>query len=251
MIVITLSGGLGNQLFQYAFGRSLMSKYDVKFLENCAPWGCRVKEFNTQVQTVSEPFGQCIDMRGILYNPEYLNIEDNTTVSCGWFQSEKYFRQIADALRKEIVPREPLSNSALKWADVMQSCNSVSVSIRRGDYVNIGAILNSQYYIKAHTTLVNKLSVPKFFVFTDDPDWARECFVFPDVFEVVPHTVIEGLYLQKLCKHAILSNSTYAWWGAWLNPDDTRQVIVPDPWFSEDSHLWKDIIPERWIKERI
>ncbi len=233
MIVITLSGGLGNQLFQYAYGRSLMAKHEVKFLLNTTERGYQLGHFNTKINLTTNPVQPCVRRTHIPYDPDPL--PDPCTVDSGYWQCEKYFSNIEDELRAELTLREPLSTYAKDLSEEMKNTNSVFISVRKGDVFDS---LPMDYYRRA-LDLIDK---PHIFSFSDAP----VDLPFPTV--TVSHTPTEGMHLMSQCRHAILSNSTYAWWGAWLNPDKDRTVVAPDPWFSSSPELWKDIIPDRWKK---
>ena len=238
MIVITLSGGLGNQLFQYAYGRSLMPHHEVKFYANTTERGYQLGHFNTKVELVTTTMPPNVRRTDIPYDPS--PVPDPCTIESGYWQCEKYFAAIEDEIRAEITPREPLSKGAQDISKEMEDTNSVMVSMRKGD---VSDFLTADYYLRALESIDN----PRLFVFTDAP---REFPSLPYAVKVVPHTPVEGMVLMSKCKHAVISNSTYSWWGAWLNPRKDRTVIAPDPWFIASPELWRDIIPDRWQKVR-
>lgn len=294
MIRVLLSGGLGNQLFQYAAGRMLALKHgtglmlDLSFvsskLQAAALATYRRYElgvFDLPV-SISDNFfrgrflyplakseyllRKTINKQRYVYiaedasgwDPRVMEAPDQTFLE-GFFQSEKYFEAVSDALRRDLVFKEPLMGRNAELADAMQSGNSVSLHIRRGDYARLKKNLQKHgitpldYYTKALGRIRESVSDPQLFVFSDEPDWARDNlhtglpFTLVDV-NRTPDTAWTDMQLMALCRHHIICNSTFSWWGAWLDPHPDKLVIAPEQWFADPSINARHIVPDSWIK---
>lgn len=175
----------------------------------------------------------------------------------GYWQSERYFRDYEAALRADFRFRVPLNGVNLETAASMRVCQSVALHVRRGDYVThapTAKILNVcslEYYRKAIAHIAERVSSPHFFVFSDDPQWVREKLeiAFPVDFVVGNHGMQSYIDMQliSLCKHQIIANSTFSWWGAWLNTYPNKEVVAPREWFrngTDDS----DLAPPEWVR---
>ncbi|NCT54961.1 alpha-1,2-fucosyltransferase, partial [Candidatus Falkowbacteria bacterium] len=178
----------------------------------------------------------------------------------GFFQSYKYLESIRRELLEEISLKEDIS---LKYGDLLSefnSLNSVALHIRRGDYVNNPAtkkahfICDLSYYQKAISLIKVKLNeknlTPKFFVFSDDINWAKENFkLFDFIFVSRPEFLDpEELILMSKAKHNIISNSSFSFWSAWLNNNPEKIVIAPALWNRKYRRAYKDLIPEDWLR---
>lgn len=262
-------GRLGNQLFQYATLMGVANKTGYKFgipIKNnlqINPEGCYDKYLNKWIPykfdladcfnlTVNDSSGinNTITYKETMheFNGDIFNIQDNTNLE-GYFQTEKYFKHIELNVRNEFVFKNEIINECLKikkkYTDI------VSIHFRRGDYLGDAdkfPPLNLEYYQKAINLFDDKEYT--FFVFSDDIDWCKN--VFGDDEKIV---YIEGnnqfvdMCMMSMCNHNIIANSTFSWWGAWLNSNPNKKVIGPSNWFGPGlSHLnTKDIIPENWI----
>jgi hypothetical protein len=288
MIILKLNGGLGNQLFQYAAGRRLAyikktqlyldtSVFKIYHLHKYA-----LDKFNIQGKIASGDelkkikgiynipiaekiikkinlfqFQNIIRERSLNFNPSILELPDNVYLD-GYWQSEKYFKDIRDLLLKEIVVLNPIEGENKIMADKILGSNSVSVHIRRGDYVNnsltnkIHGVMPTGYYLSAARIFEKKIKDVHFFIFSDDANWARENLKFLQPCTFVdyngPEKNYEDMRLMSMCKHNIIANSSFSWWGAWLNQNQDKIVVAPKNWFVEQSVNSKDIIPESWLK---
>ena len=242
MISMRLVGGIGNSLFIYARGLALAKKYDVRLLDQCTQYGCSLGRFNISLPFTKSPEGRWIGEGSLRFDPNP-EIEDPCVLT-GYYQSEKYFLDVAAELRQEFTLREPLA--------IPEYPNSVAVHVRRGDYLTWAAAshgaLPLDYYLRAANYLVDRFQGLKFYVFTDDPEWARQNFRFPHPFSVIHKTPHEDLMIMSKCRHAIIANSSFSWWGAWLGADKTGTVIAPKDWFKTTEYDSRDIVPERWVK---
>ncbi len=182
----------------------------------------------------------------------------NNSYFDGFWQTEKYFIEIADELRKEITLISPLSIYSQGIKDEIQKVNAVSMHVRRGDLIsdpNMASIHGScsiEYYKKAIIEITNRVSMPHFFIFSDDYEWAVENFKFLKY----PYTCInnsadknyEDLILMSLCKHHIIPNSSFGWWGAWLNPSKDKVVVAPKQWFANaPKNNTRDLLPSNYV----
>jgi hypothetical protein len=182
----------------------------------------------------------------------------------GFFQSEKNFTEFAPQIRQEFTFKKEFFDEKVKQlAEVMQKENSVSVHIRHGDYLHdkkthkYHGVLSVEYYQDAIELITEKIkeqknpaktTPPVFYIFTDDEKWADENFpTFTNISKnhLKDH---EEMYLMSQCKHHIIANSSFSWWGAWLNKNSDKIVITPEKWTSTKSNPHPNIIPETWIK---
>ncbi|GBR77584.1 alpha-1,2-fucosyltransferase super family [Candidatus Termititenax dinenymphae] len=182
----------------------------------------------------------------------------------GTFQSYKYLESIkknilADFSFKDIQLPEDLQ----KIMDEIKNTNSVAVHVRRGDYVtakalwqNFGSICSLQYYRNAVEHLKTKFTDPKFYIFSNDPDWVKTNFTFLENYRFVDAAQVERadyyeLFLMTQTKHNIIANSTFSWWGAYLNQNPLKTVIVPERWLGDDSITTDEICPPEWVRVSI
>ena len=269
MIVMQISGGLGNQFFQYALGRSLALKHNVdlklditRYEENPIHNGFRLDQFNISAGIASyveirrlkggnEFYSKVARRLGLkpffgkekknnVFQPDILN--RSVIYLEGYWQNERYFRAHQKLLTRELTPKEEVNFRDSAYAKKILSCDSVSIHVRRGDYLHhphIG-LLDKTYYVKAIDKLHQARTNPKFFVFSNDIEWCKD-----NLGELADITFVEDtkseiadLYLMKLCKHSIVANSSFSWWGAWLGTKCC--VVAPRKWLaaSNDKRRW-------------
>ncbi|SFH87266.1 alpha-1,2-fucosyltransferase [Pisciglobus halotolerans] len=163
----------------------------------------------------------------------------------GFWQSPLYFENYRDELIQQFSPNYVLSNKLKEYETKIINCRSVSVHIRRGDFLQHGLFKDVDYQKKAITYLEKKLDNPIFFFFSDDIEWTKEkfknqknCFF---VSSDSKNSGIEEMYLMSKCENNIIANSTFSWWGAWLNQNQNKIVIAPSTGFGN-----KDILPKSW-----
>lgn len=285
MIITRIIGGLGNQMFQYAAGRALSlrlhteCKIDISGFKTYPlhnGYGLGAFVLHPEIATDEE----IINLRGneggvsrlfrriglssasyfkeksLGFNPSYLTLGNNHFLD-GYWQSEKYFSSYEKIIRQDFEFAHPLSSQNQIFKDKIKNTHSVSLHIRRGDYVNdaktnhFHGTCSPEYYQKAVHLIAEKIISPVFFVFSDDIAWCKTNLnlEFPTYFvdtsnDVSPH---EDMHLMSLCSHHIIANSTFSWWGAWLNPNPTKMVIAPKQWFANPRIKNPDIIPNNWI----
>lgn len=194
---------------------------------------------------------------GVKFDESILLLPDNVLLE-GYWQSEKYFIGIKKVIQDDFTICEEPDSENSEVISVMHACNSVSIHIRRGDYVTDAkaaarhGTCSDAYYKEALNIMSKRVYKPYFFVFTDDPDWVREQFIIPYPMTLIDHNspvlAYEDLRLMSSCKHHIIANSSFSWWGAWLNPQIEKTVIAPSRWFSSDSIDTSDLIPESWLR---
>jgi Glycosyl transferase family 11 len=301
MIITRLTGGLGNQMFQYAAGLALAEhrrtvvKLDVTWFHfdpqyeahNRYALSCfnLTEQFATQeeierVQGVpltrterwAAQLARALRLRqyanrhaapGNLhyaadfgYYPDFFEQPDNTYLH-GMWQSELFFNPVANLLRLHFSFRYPMQPQVTEMlARIRQGGPSVAVHFRRGDYQRnatfnreIG-VLDLAYYDRAMARLLEKHPNLTFYVFSDDIDAIERDFrpTAPCIFvRATEHWhSYDKIRLMSACDHAIISNSTFAWWAAWLNPNPAKSVIAPDPWFAGGLQNGRDVIPQSW-----
>lgn len=191
-----------------------------------------------------------------------VNISSDTNIYlAGLYQSYTYCEPIRDILLADFSFTRDVPERVEEILNAIVQSNSVSIHIRQGDYTNKiwkdshGSVCTMEYYHNAINYLKRKYSDLKFFLFSDDPDWVRDNFLFLDNYCVVDNRSEEypdyyDLFLMTKSKHTIMSNSTFAWWGAWLNQNPSQIVIVPDRWVMGHSEklIVDKICPPEWIR---
>jgi len=174
----------------------------------------------------------------------------------GYWQSERFFSGSAGVILKDFILRSPLSSTHAAMARRIDGSMSVSVHVRRGDYVEnpaakaaLGA-LDVGYYAKAIALVKSRVPAAEFFVFSDDTAWAEENIrrIVPSVTVVQSGAAHEDLALMTMCKHAIIANSSLSWWGAWLNRNPDKIVCAPARWFADESKNSDDRYAQGWLR---
>ncbi|MDO8664746.1 MAG: alpha-1,2-fucosyltransferase [Candidatus Liptonbacteria bacterium] len=177
----------------------------------------------------------------------------------GFWQSEKYFADIAPDIRKAFSFREELSGEAAVIAEEIKNKNSVSLHVRRGDYVKFEKVkkmvgdTNLSYYAATVSYIAERVNAPHFFVFSDDIEWCEENLKisFPVTYLDEKTAGPKNAYhleLMSLCKHNIIANSAFSWWGAWLNKNPEKIVVAQKKWYATTLPHEEDIVPEAWIR---
>jgi hypothetical protein len=192
------------------------------------------------------------------FYPEILALPDNVYLEGHW-QSEKYFKDIEKIIRKDFIFSEEPDNLNNQMADKIRNCEAVSLHVRRGDYVSnpvttaYHGICSEEYYRGAISKLENYVKNPHFFIFSDDPTWTKENLETGYSTTIIDFNGSEKDYedmrLMSLCKHHIIANSSFSWWGAWLSNNPQKIVIAPKHWFNRPEINTKDLIPESWIQQ--
>jgi hypothetical protein len=190
------------------------------------------------------------------FAPEILNLHDGVYLD-GYWQSEKYFFEISPIIRSELTLKHPPSGRNLELSGLMKSCQSISIHVRRGDYASDPGIsafhgtCDRGYYASCVEYMAQRIESPHFFVFSDDPHWARANLPMSYPISFIEHnrgeTDYEDLWLISQCKHHVIANSSFSWWGAWLNASKSKLVIAPGKWFRAILNE-KDLIPVEWLR---
>jgi len=282
MIIVKLDGGMGNQLFQYALGKYLSVKLKaVLKLDRDRYLNNKQRQYSLDHFNMKPTFSTVHEKKR-LKRKEYLRrkfarigfpiqaywcteeypgyhdyvqqLTDNVYLE-GFWQSEKYFKPIENIIRSEFVIKTPPSAMNARYMERIHSVNAVAVHIRRGDYVSdsvtnaVHGVCDTSYYSEAVTRMASEVRNPSFFIFSDDMRWTMENVVithYPATY--VDHNTDaahEDLRLMYSCKHHIIANSSFSWWGAWLNDSAEKKVIAPKQWF-RSIITNNDIIPEGW-----
>jgi hypothetical protein len=175
----------------------------------------------------------------------------------GYWQSDKYFKEAIQKIRSDFTFKTPLNQRNGELAEQICGLNAISLHVRRGDYLKnpktkaTHGLCTLEYYYSAIQYIVERVDRPNFFIFSDDISWAREnlkidfpCWYVENNKGVNSY---QDMQLMSMCRHHIIANSSFSWWGAWLNPNDRKIVIAPSKWFAYKKNT-KDILPEGWIQ---
>jgi hypothetical protein len=170
----------------------------------------------------------------------------------GYWQSEKYFEGISKTICKHFSFPPFTDNKNKALLELIVHSNSVSIHIRRGDYLknNLNWSLDIEYYYRAIDLIKEKVNNPIFYIFSDDMQWAETNIKVPNC-HFINHNKgndsFRDMQLMSNCKHNIIANSSFSWWGAWLNNNEDKKVIAPNKWLSTMEGT-RDIIPDSWIQ---
>lgn len=287
MIVVRLMGGLGNQLFQYAAARHLAILnntelyLDTSFLENTpmedTVRGFELDKFNINAIVADDTLLKSFYGSGFTkkdtwmsyvfsvgkrrkykfnnygFDENLLKLRGNYYIR-GFYQSEKYFKEIADVISKELEIKQELISVNQTIVNEIKNKNAVSIHIRHGDYaknltaMDAHSLCSKDYFRKSMKYMKEQVGTDcKFYLFTDDKEWVKNEMTMEEDCELISgNTTIEDFYLMSICKHNIISNSTYSWWAAWLNKNPNKIVIMPKYW---TNHLVTEDIklkPNNW-----
>ena len=291
MVVVQLTGGLGNQLFQYAAAKALSfhhkvplymdisSFYRTELPELEVPRDFELNNFTgiTDKIVSTEELRSLFDINKksslfdklippykkdvylephFHYDNNFFRSKKKVLLSGGW-QSEKYFKPYEKEIREALHLKKALIENVADKGERLQQQNSVSVHIRRGDYLRKQIIfewhgvMSKEYYNSALEILQSKVKDVKVYYFTDDVDWVSQNLLPLFKGEIVSLNTkshYEDLYLMSHCQHNVIANSSFSWWGAWLNTNPDKIVIGPKKWFDKGFKDMQDIIPSGWIK---
>ncbi len=290
MIVVRLLGGLGNQMFQYAAGRrAALVRQLPLVLDRSAFQPHSHRAYGLTGLQVEETFATPAQLREIHGPPrgpgrighrlrrrfrigyrwtwireDRLSPVDHRVLAAraysyldGYWQSEKYFAEIAETIRRDFTFRRPLEPPATAIADRIAATEAVSVHVRRGDYVTnprtnrAHGICSVDYYREAAQRIASRVSHPHFFLFSDDPDWVAANLRLGHPTTLVSHEgadQYQDLELMSRCRHHIIANSSYSWWGAWLNQRPDKMVLAPARWGNDPGWDDRDLLPASWIR---
>jgi hypothetical protein len=277
MKLVNINGGLGNQMFQYAFLLSLKQQCPDKLQIPYYRFFLRFSEIEKHEKYTLEAafdlektnvfvvflarlikrFCTKVQFDELVYEPLLHNVNcSRTEYYLGFWQSEKYFASVAEQVRSAFTFRQPEKVECISVLQEIRKANSVSIHVRRGDFLQKPAYIDlceAGYYGSAIAYMDKHVRDAKFFVFSDDIQWCRDTFKGEQFFLVDCNTgedVHLDMFLMSECKHNIIANSTFSWWAAWLNGNQQKMVLTPDQWFSEGcvEHDMNDILPEQWLR---
>jgi len=285
MIITKITGGLGNQMFQYAIAKAIANKksdilkLDISFYPKQILRKYELNKFNIKGEIATND-----EVIGLAGNENFwfkvkrklgLNAErpksyfaekwiarfDNAVFDFekdiyleGYWQNEEYFRDIRGEILKDFTLKSDISDEANFFLKDIKNSQSVSLHVRRGDYVqnihtnSVHGTCNLEYYQKATKYIEENVEKPTFYIFSDDIAWCKENFriLRNKVFVDNTKSAFDDLELMKNCKHNIIANSTFSWWGAWLNENDKKIVLAPKVWWVSREN--KNLALENWIK---
>ncbi len=284
-VVMEIGGGLGNQMFQYAYVKALSKRNNISFKLNIFWYkNDSLRKYELDILNIKWQYAKDEDLpfyfyrkpspirwlvarlninhhlemssyfNPLLFNPEYLNIK-NWYIS-GVFLSEKYFVDQWDMIKDDFLFTKQISSQSKTVENVIKDLNTCSIHLRRWDYLkypHIYPVLEHGYYDKAIKIIEQKLKNPTFVVFSDDIDYSNKFFKDLKNKIVVDFNRWEDsrqdMYLMSKCKHNITAHSTFSRWWAYLNNNGYKIVISPKEWFVKWCNYFNnDIVPDSWIK---
>ena len=285
MIIGQIIGGLGNQMFQYAFYKYLEYskhgelKLDLSLFKNYSLHNGYELE---RVFNIDEKIAVRDEIERFKSNyPLFFKIENkllnkNIIFGTKHFKENKFYinEKIFDQIIKDFYVEgyfqtykyiQKLDNSLFEFKTKLSQKeeqlfkgNTVSIHIRGGDYLSskkdnvlFGNICTKDYYMKAINYIKNNIENPNFLIFTNDKEYAESLFKY-DNFQIIDwnrnRESFRDMYLMSLCKHNIIANSSFSWWGAWLNKNSSKVVIAPHKWFNGNNINQNEIVPKDWIR---
>lgn len=301
-VVACLLGGLGNQMFQYAAGRSLAVRTGARLVLDAtsftAPQARRIYALEgyalaaetrfdgyrhpPRLSAVQFPAPQrsawidraarllrarnlpvwraagenafsVLTERNFDFDPRFSQCGPQTYL-VGYWQSERYFAEIADLVRQELTYQRAPDTANAQWLARIGAANAVCVHVRRGDYLlpahfRHHGLCSADYYRRALRLVRDRVADPQFFVFSDDWSWCREHLADDDVAIVdanKPEAGQDELRLMAACRHHVIANSSLSWWGAWLAASADQIVVAPRPWFTQRCET-PDLLPAGWV----
>jgi hypothetical protein len=288
MILVRLTGGLGNQMFQYAAGRALADRLGADLLldtrafesplalkaytrrsyalspfrlrarvatsADLKNWPVWVVEIGMRLRFVRPLFRRWHFESGITYDPGLRALHDPVCL-VGYWQSERYFTDVADRIRADFALTQPMSGENARLLELARTERSVGLHVRRGDFVSLNdaaqvhGLCSIDYYRRAIDHVRERCAECRFLVFSDDPQWARAelpldpSAVFVTGNEQQPE---QDLALMRACKHHIIANSSFSWWAGWLGYSAEQIVIAPTPWYASPELDARDLTVPHW-----
>jgi hypothetical protein len=290
-VTTKLLGGLGNQMFQYATARALadrtrsevlldvsefasytLRRYELDTMrvrartqepvpqKPAAEPGPLARKANALLRRVFPARPEGVPLyreRAFTFDAAVLQLRPPVALE-GYWQSEKYFRDAADAIRRDFTLREEPDGANRAVLQRMQGTTPVSLHVRRGDYVSnpttaaYHGTCSPEYYRQAVEHIAQRCGALTLFVFSDDQEWVRAHmpFAHPTVHVDCnpPDRGVWDMHLMKHCRHHVVANSSFSWWGAWLNPSPDKIVAAPRRWFTDASIDTSDLVPASWVR---
>lgn len=292
MVICDIYGGLGNQMFQYAAGRALSlchgtelfldlssfegdalhQGYELSKIFHCQSpvakqsqieglLGFRRSNFAKKV--LRQTFAAWLRGRSFVVEPHFHFWDNflslpNDVYLVGYWQSEKYFSSIFDVIRADFEFSSPFSSKNVEISTEMSNLNSVSIHVRRGDYVTnskthaIHGTCSQEYYLRAINYIVNNTKNAIFYFFSDDMSWVKKYLKTSYPCKYIEHNTngqsFNDMRLMSFCKNHIIANSSFSWWGAWLGKNRKKIVVAPERWFHLPSINTQDVCPASWVR---
>ena len=286
MIIVRLKGGLGNQMFQYSLGRSLMHQLNSELLLDTSlleektethsyrkyaldvfniPASVKVGNYSDLIHPsfinrfffLKKGIHSYIETLYYQFDKKVFEIPGNFCLD-GYWQCFRYFEKNTEIIHRDFLLKNKLGKKATESLEKIRATHSVSVHIRRGDYIS-----NTQanahhgscdiaYYRKAVQLIKQQYNDVVFFVFSDDPQWVKDNFLIDAPFFVVSDEegieAHEEIQLMGFCNHAIIANSSFSWWGAWLIQNEKKIVVAPQNWIRDEAQTTIDLCPHSWLR---
>lgn len=286
MIAFFAQGGLGNQMFQYAAARSLALRWGTDVVidpswyapgfEKTTPRALDLLGLRIDARLADAPQWQGFArLRGRLrsrlplgrpwrprreprgrFDEGLLQASDGSYL-IGYWQSWRYFEPIRPRLAAELEPKAPPGDRDRDLLERIACTEAIAVHVRRTDYVqvtqasSVHGVCAPDYYARALRRLSDEVQRPEVFVFSDDPQWCREHLAFGAPTTIVdrngPGGALEDLRLMAACRHFVIANSTFSWWGAWLGRHPSKRVVAPEHWYA-DGRPTPDLLPPDWLR---
>jgi len=289
MYIVHILGGLGNQMFQFAFAYAISKeagssfKLDISDLEAPDQRNYALDHYCINVELASlaerqkykyENESTAITIirkltrrpRGFartFHKEAHFHFDNSVSEITGdaylqgYWQSEKYFHVHRDDLLAIFSPKNKLHPDTIAYRQKIMAAQSIGLHVRRGDYASdaktrrMHGSCTLEYYEEAVLLFKKKLPAPHYFIFSDDLPWARDNLDFIEHKSFVKlenqSFAHEEMHLMSICQHNIIANSSFSWWGAWLNANPDKTVIAPKRWFADETINTKDLIPENWL----
>ncbi|HEY5468888.1 MAG TPA: alpha-1,2-fucosyltransferase [Bacteroidales bacterium] len=205
------------------------------------------------------PLSKMVSQKGHGYDPEFMKLSNNSYL-IGYWQNVKYFAGSEEIIKQDFMFKNLPNQSNTALLSKIMNCESVAIHIRRGDFKNLPVLgtTDKEYYLRAINYLVKKLSKPVLFFFSDEMKWVKENFntissanfIYYSDINTSSGSEADDLRLMSNCKHNIIGNSTFGWWGAWLNSNPDKIIIAPEKLFADpaiDNQL-QGMIPDNWVR---
>lgn len=282
MIIAKIIGGLGNQLFQFAFAYALQKqnpaelkldasqyihfpdrKFELSHFGLCHLASDReIRAFFPQnwfEKNFRKGKYKILKEKYFHYDSEIVqNYPNENLYLDGYWQSYRYWERYETEIRQIFTFQNALQEKNALFYEKIHETESVALHIRRGDYVQKTSVVQHYYqcpmtyYEQAIREISQKLEKPHFFIFSDDIEWckANVTLDFPHIYIDSGNNLID-LQLMSACKHQIIANSSFSWWGAWLNPNPQKILIAPPKWFNDEKIQITDLFPTHTIKIQV